>query len=89
MLAADGAAGSVHFEIVSELRDVRVIARGPSLRRRHAIAARFGTGDWRKMAGAAWIRLPGGQTVLAELHWYEAHGIGRRAFKIKRLLEQR
>jgi len=47
---------------------------------------RYGSGRWRKRKGRAEIELPSGETVWAELHWYEATGIGRREFKIKRLL---
>ena len=51
-----------------------------------ACRKRYGRGRWRKRKGTAEIELPGGEIVLAELHWYEAIGIGRREFKIKRLL---
>lgn len=35
------------------------------------------------MKGFAHVRLKDGTIHLAELHWYEAHGIGRKEFKIK------
>ena len=49
--------------------------------------ARFGRGRWKKLKGRATVRLPSGTTFQVELHWYEAHGIGRKKFKIKRFLE--
>ena len=52
-----------------------------------AVSILFGPGRWRKLKGIATVRLRGGDVRLAELHWYEAHGIGRRELKIKRLLD--
>jgi hypothetical protein len=46
-----------------------------------------GDGRWRKLKGRASVRLPSGRVRFAELHWYEAHGIGKRDFKIKRYLD--
>jgi hypothetical protein len=77
----------MHFEIVGEIEDIEVIARGPSVRERRRLTAQFGLGRWRKLKGIATVRLRDGWTGRAELHWYEAHGIGRRKFKIKRFLE--
>ena len=77
----------MRFESVSELRDVEVIARGSSVRVRARLRAEFGAGGWRKLKGTATVRLRDGTTCLAELHWYEAHGVGRRKLKIKRFLE--
>ena len=54
---------------------------------RSGLAAQFGRGRWRKLKGTAMVRLRDGSTARAELHWYEAHGVGRRKFKIKRFLE--
>jgi hypothetical protein len=62
------------------------IARGAGVRDRGRLRKAYGIGRWRKMKGVATIRLEDGATLLAELHWYEAHGIGRREFKIKRFL---
>jgi hypothetical protein len=76
----------VDFEIVAQLRDVETIAIGRSIRELPRLRKFHGRGRWRKMKGVATIRLPSGRIVEAELHWYEAHGIGRKEFKIKRLL---
>ena len=47
----------------------------------------YGVGRWRKMKGIANVRLQTGSIRKAELHWYEAHGIGKKKMKIKRLLD--
>ena len=78
---------SMDFEILGGIEDVRVIAKGRSVRERARLKVRFGPGRWRKLKGIAIVRLRGGDVRLAELHWYKAHGIGRRELKIKRLLD--
>lgn len=77
----------MRFEIVGEVRDIEVIARGPSVRVRAELRARFGRGQWRKLEGTATVRLRDGTIWRAEVHWYEAHGVGRRRMKIKKFLE--
>jgi len=76
----------VDFEIAGDLRNAETIAVGSAIRELTRLRKFYGRGRWRKMKGVATIRLPKGRTVDAELHWYEAHGIGRKEFKIKRLL---
>ncbi|MGB6605510.1 MAG: hypothetical protein WBE65_14605 [Steroidobacteraceae bacterium] len=76
----------MHFRILSEITDVETIATGPGIREIARLRKRYGRGRWRKRKGVAEIELPGGELLSAELHWYEATGIGRREFKIKRLL---
>jgi hypothetical protein len=78
----------MHFEIVGEIKNIAAIARGPSVRERTRLTAQFGRGRWRKLKGTATVRFQDGWIGDVELHWYEAHGIGRRKFKIKRFLEQ-
>jgi hypothetical protein len=75
------------FEIVGDVRDVETIASGRGIRVYRRLVRQFGRGKWRKMKGFATIRLADGRVVDAELHWYEAHGVGKRAPKIKRLLK--
>lgn len=77
----------MHFEIIGEIRDTRMIARGFGVRERARLRSQFGDGRWRKMKGFATVRLSDGSARMAEVHWYEAHGIGRRKLKIKRFLE--
>ena len=73
------------FRILSGPFDVETIAVGHAVRNRRRLARAYGLGKWRKMKGVAEISLPDGTTAMAEVHWYEAHGLGRREFKIKRL----
>lgn len=77
----------MYFDVVGEVTDVEVIAKGRSVRARKSLSAQFGRGRWRKIKGVALVRLRDGSTSRAEIHWYEAHGIGRRRFKIKRFLD--
>ena len=76
----------MHFRILSEITDVETIATGSGIREIARLRKRYGRGRWRKRKGIAEIELTSGEIVAAELHWYEATGIGRREFKIKRLL---
>ena len=75
------------FEIVGDIRDVERMAVGRSIHELRRLTKAYGGGRWRKFKGTARVRLPGHGVRQAELHWYEAHGVGRREFKIKRLLD--
>jgi hypothetical protein len=75
------------IEIAGPVTDVEVIATGRSLRDRKRLVKFYGRGRWRKLKGIADIRLPDGRITKAEIHWYEAHGIGRKETKIKRFLD--
>lgn len=75
------------LEVVGRITNVQVIASGPGVRVRRALRKAYGTGRWRKMKGLATVRLPNGGLRRVELHWYEAHGIGRKDLKIKGYLE--
>lgn len=77
----------MHFEIVSDFVGVETIATGRSIREIDRLRKIYGTGRWRKLKGIAAIRLTSGRVCSAEIHWYEAHGIGKKEFKIKRILE--
>jgi len=77
----------MHFEIISEISDIEIIAVGNRIRDIARLRRRYGRGRWRKMKGAAFVRLASGRIRLAELHWYESHGIGRRELKRKRYLD--
>ena len=76
------------FDIVGEIRDVETIAAGPSVKVRAFLRKTYGRGNWRKLKGVANVRLPNGRLHRVELHWYEAHGIGKRDFKIKGYLDK-
>ena len=71
------------FELVSEITEVEVIATGTGIRDRGRLRRMYGKGRWRKLKGVATVRLIDGALQLAEIHWYEAHGIGKREFKLK------
>jgi hypothetical protein len=75
------------FEIVGQIRDVETIAFARAIRALRFLHRAYGQGRWRKMKGFATVRLPNGALRRAELHWYEAHGIGKRDVKIKRYLD--
>jgi len=74
------------FHVVGGIHHIEQIAAGPSIRQRTRLRKAYGAARWRKLKGIATVRLESGWVGTAELHWYEAHGIGRREFKIKRLL---
>lgn len=71
------------FEIVSEISKIETIAEGSSIRVLQLLKKRYGRGRWRKKKGIATIKLDDGTFRLAEIHWYEAHGIGRKEEKVK------
>ena len=77
----------MNFEIVGNIEEVEIIARGPSVRERSHLTAQFGRGRRRKLKGAATVRLRDGWIGRAEVHSYEAHGVGRRKMKIKHFWE--
>jgi hypothetical protein len=76
------------FEVVGEITGIDVIARGPGIRVLSYLRKAYGPARWRKVKGVATVRLPNGRLRTVELHWYEAHGIGRRDVKIKRYLDR-
>ena len=75
------------FQLLSEVREIQPIAVNLSIRERRALKARFGGRRWRKLKGVALVRFPNGEVRRAELHWYEAHGVGRRKMKVKQVLD--
>ena len=78
----------MYFEIVSEITDIEVIAKGSGIRDLAKLNDRYGRGNWRKLKGYATVQLVNGRFRFVELHWYEAHGIGKRLIKIKRYLDE-
>ncbi|MGA2583300.1 MAG: hypothetical protein ABSG31_08485 [Tepidisphaeraceae bacterium] len=74
------------FEILSLIRDIQVIAAGRGVRVKRRLRRNHGGSRWRKMKGIALIREYNGDTYEAEIHWFEAHGIGKRDWKIKKRL---
>jgi len=77
----------VKFEVVGTIEQVKTIAAGPGVNVRSFLRKAYGRGRWRKRKGIATVRLSNGTLRLVELHWYEAHGIGKRDLKIKDYLD--
>ncbi len=75
------------FDLLGEISEVQTIATGKSIREIARLRRVYGAGRWRKRKGVARIRLPDGTICAAEVHWYEAHGVGRKELKIKRMLD--
>lgn len=78
----------MHFEIIGDITDIEPIAVGLSIRDIARLRKQYGRGRWRKLKGIARIRLASGRIRRAELHWYEAHGIGKREIKRKRYMDE-
>ena len=77
----------MNFELVGEIEDIETFATGRGIRELARLNRIYGRGRWRKRKGRATIRLSDGTERIAELHWYEASGIGRKETKIKRYLD--
>ena len=76
----------MEFTILGEIRDIETIAVGRGVYIRRWLERTHGKGRWRKMKGMATVQLADGVFCEAEIHWYEAHGVGRREFKTKRVI---
>ena len=72
---------------LSDITEIKKIAVGSGIRDIAKLRRRYGRGRWRKLKGIATIRLRNGRVRVAELHWYEAHGIGRKDMKRKRYVD--
>jgi len=77
----------MYFEVIGQITEIETIARGLSVRERARLRKQFGGGRWRKLKGLPSVRLANGRIQTVELHWYEAHGIGKKKLKIKRYLD--
>jgi hypothetical protein len=77
----------MHFELLSEITGVVTIASGRGICELARLRRQYGPGRWRKLKGVAAVRLGGGRVRRAEVHWYEAHGVGRVKMKIKRFVD--
>ena len=76
------------FEVLGPIKDIEVMATGSGIRVLSHLRRAYGRGRWRKLKGIATVCLPNGTVRKVELHWYEAHGIGRRDLKIKSYLDE-
>ena len=77
----------MHFEIIGTIENIETIAVGGRIREIMRLRRQYGSGRWRKLKGIARVRLINGNVRKAEIHWYEAHGIGKKKMKIKRFLD--
>ena len=76
----------MNFEVIGQIMQADTIASGRGLRELARLRKVYGPGRWRKRKGRARVRLEDGTLHFAEIHWYEASGVGRKEFKIKALL---
>jgi uncharacterized protein with ACT and thioredoxin-like domain len=74
------------FELLGEIRHIETIATGRGVYIRRFLERTYGKGRWRKLKGEATVQFADGTVSEAEIHWFEAHGVGRKDFKIKRVL---
>ena len=74
---------TVDFQIIGQIANIQRIATGRGVEARSRLNKLYGKGRWRKLKGFASVRLPDGTIHRAEIHWYEAHGIGRKELKLK------
>lgn len=77
----------MHFEVIGKITHIETIAAGKAIRDLARLEKSYGRGRWRKLKGIATVHLPNGSIRQAEVHWYEAHGIGKKRMKIKRFLD--
>jgi len=75
------------FEIIGKTEQIELIASGKAIHDLRRLEKLYGQGEWRKLKGIAFIRLRNGIIRKAELHWYEAHGIGKKEIKRKKYLD--
>lgn len=75
------------FRIIGSITNIETIAVNLSIRERDSLKANFGGRRWRKRKGEALVLFKNGEIRRVELHWYEAHGVGRRKLKVKRSLD--
>ncbi|MHC4120754.1 MAG: hypothetical protein ACYSWO_24960 [Planctomycetota bacterium] len=77
----------MHFDIIGEIENIETIASGGRIRDIMRLQKQYGSAKWRKLKGVAKVRLRNGSVRSAEIHWYQAHGVGKKKLKIKRLLD--
>jgi hypothetical protein len=75
------------FDIVGEITDIEIIAVGPGVRLASQLRKRYGKVRWRKLKGTATVRLSDGTFRVAEVHWFQAHGVGKKKMRVKRFLD--
>ena len=73
----------MNFKLSGDISDIQIIAKGKNVDIRHQLNRAYGLGDWRKLKGIGMVEYENGQIWIVELHWFEAHGIGRKRMKDK------
>ena len=68
----------MHFEIIGTIENIETIVVGGRIREIMRLRKQYGSGRWRKLKGIARVRLTNSSVRKAEIHWYEAHGIGKK-----------
>jgi len=76
----------MQLQIIGPITEIETIATSSGIRELSRLRKRYGRGRWRKRKGIAEVRPSNGEILRAEIHWYEATGIGRKEFKIKHIL---
>ena len=77
----------MEFKIIGQITDIEIIAIGSSIRILPFLRRKFGNGRWRKLKGTTYVKLENGDIRFAEVHWFEAHGIGKKLMRIKTFLD--
>jgi hypothetical protein len=77
----------MRFQLIGTIYEIEIIAVDSSIRSLPRLRREYGAGRWRKLKGFAEIALPDGTIATAEVHWYEAHGIGKRELRVIRLVD--
>ena len=77
----------MYFELIGEIEEIEIIRTGRGIRDLVRLQKQYGAGRWRKLKGIARVQVSDGRIRLAEIHWYESQGIGRKRMKIKRFLD--
>ena len=77
----------MNFQVIGPVHEIERIAAGSGIRELDQLRKYYGRGRWRKLKEIADVKLLDGSMRVAEVHWYEATGIGKKEFKIKRFLD--
>jgi hypothetical protein len=77
----------MNFKVIGKISKIEIIAVSSKIRILPFLQKEFGKGRWRKLKGTAQVKLSNGEIRLAEIHWFEAHGIGKKLLRIKHFLD--
>lgn len=75
------------FKVLGEIQQVRTIAVGRAIRDIGHLRKKYGAARWKKRKGFAKVQLVDGTIGRGEVHWYEAHGIGKKELKLRSFVE--